>query len=95
VAGNAYLVERYWPGVSTEKHRAALARSRRTAEAMRLEGKRIEHLRSTLVPEQETVLCLFEADSRALVVELNDRADFRYDRIVTAVAVPTGPEGKQ
>jgi Protein of unknown function (DUF4242) len=95
VAGNAYLVERYWPGVSTDKHRDALARSRRTAREMQLEGKRIEHVRSTLVPEQETVLCIFEAESKEIVAELNDRADFRYDRIVAAVAVPTGPEDKQ
>ena len=52
---------------------------------MRLEGKEIEHVRSTLVPEQETVFCIFEAESPALVAELNERADFRYDRIDEAV----------
>jgi hypothetical protein len=82
---STYLVERYWPGVSVEQHEAALARSRGAAEEMRSEGKQIEHVRSTLVPQQETVFCLFEAESSAVVAELNERARFRYDRIDHAV----------
>jgi len=52
---------------------------------MRSEGKQVEHVRSTLVPEQETVFCIFEATSEELVAELNERADFRYDRIDRAL----------
>lgn len=88
-----YFVERYWPGVSPARHREALDRSRRAAEAMRQEGKEIEHVRSTLVPEQETVFCIFEAASEELVAELNERARFRYDRIDEAVVSdPVGEE---
>jgi hypothetical protein len=82
---STFLVERYWPGISVDEHAAALARGRQVAAAMRREGKRIEHVGSTLIPDQETVFCLFEAESPALVAELNERADFHYDRIDVAV----------
>jgi hypothetical protein len=82
---STFLVERYWPGISVDEHAAALARGRQVAAAMRLEGKGIEHVGSTLVLDQETVFCLFEAESPALVAELNERADFHYDRIDEAV----------
>ena len=54
---------------------------------MRCEGHQVDFVRSTFVPEQETVLCLFEAETLELVTELNDRADFPYDRIAEAVAI--------
>jgi len=88
VALSTFLVERYWPGVRADTHAAAMARGKRTAAALRHEGRQIEYLRSTLVPEQETVLCIFEAETPELVAELNDRAEFHYDRIAEAVAVP-------
>ena len=52
---------------------------------MRREGKRIAYVRSTLVPDQETVFSLVEADSTALVAELNERASIPTDRISEAV----------
>ena len=80
-----YFVERYWPGITAEAHAAAVARGRRPAAAMRLEGKEIDHVGSTLIPAQETVFCVFEAESLAVVAELNERADFPYDRIDEAL----------
>jgi hypothetical protein len=82
---STYFVERYWPGTTADAHAAAVARGRRTAAAMRREGQDIEYVKSTLVPEQETVFCLFEAVSEELVAELNDRARFHYDRIHIAL----------
>jgi hypothetical protein len=82
-----YLVERYWPGVSPAELADAMTRARRSASTMRRQGKRIRYLQATLVPDQETVLCLMEAESADLVAELNERARIPYDRIAEAIAV--------
>lgn len=95
MAVSTYLVERYWPGVSRAELADAVARGRRSAAAMRREGKRIRYLQATLVPDQETVLCLMEAESAELVVEVNRRAGIPYDRIAAAIAVRTTHLRKQ
>lgn len=88
-----YLVERYWPGVTAELHAAAVHRGRVAAAELRDEGRAVTYLRSTLVPEQETVLCVFEADSPEVVRELNERADIPLDRITEAVPVAAEQPG--
>ena len=91
-----FLVERYWPGISQAELAAAVGRAKRSAASMRRQGKQIHYLQATLVPEQETVLCLMEAESSALVAELNQRARIPYDRIAEAVAVQASrPRGNQ
>jgi hypothetical protein len=87
VTGQTYLVERYWPGITAEAHEAAVARGRRAAAELRREGVDIAYVRSTLVPEQETVLCVFEAESADVVAALNDLAEIPCDRITEAVPV--------
>ena len=84
-----FLVERYWPGISHAELAAAVGRATRSAATMRRQGKHIRYLQATLVPEQETVLCLMEAASLDLVAELNQRARIPYDRIAEAIAVQT------
>lgn len=86
-AVTTYLVERYWPGVSQADLAAAVLRARRSAATMLRQGKRVRYVQATLVPDQETVLCLIEAESAELVAELNERARIPYDRIAEAVAV--------
>lgn len=89
----SYLVERYWPGVTSELHAAAVRRGRLAAAELRGEGRVVTYVRSTLVPEQETVLCVFEADSPDVVRELNERADIPLDRITEAVPVAAEVQG--
>lgn len=89
MAVSTYLAERYWPDVSAAALEDALARMTRELIAMQREGKEIDYVRTTLVPDQETVLSVFEAESSILVDELNDRTAFGYDRIVEALAVGT------
>jgi Protein of unknown function (DUF4242) len=91
-SASTFLVERYWPGVSSAGLEAAVARGRRSAVEMRRAGTRIRYLRSTLVPAEETVYCLFEAIGATDVRELNERAAIPFDRIVEAVSlVPEAP----
>jgi hypothetical protein len=90
---STFLVERYWPGVRRQELEAAIARAARAVQKMRRDGTAIRHLRSTLVPADETVLCLFGAVAPGDVAELNRQAEFPFDRIVEVVALPTeGPE---
>jgi hypothetical protein len=82
-----FLVERYWPGVTADALAAAVRRGKRVAEAMTQEGTPVRYLSSTLVPNDELVLCLFEAASAEAVSELSARAEMPVDRIVEAVSL--------
>ena len=86
-----FLVESYWPGVSVERLEEELERVAAAADAMRAEGHRIEYRSCTLMPEDEVVLCLFDAESAAEVAELAARADLPSDRISRALTLAKAP----
>ena len=88
-----YLVERYWPGVTSERLLEALARGRQVMEQMCGEGTRIRHVSCTLVPSEEVVFSVYEGPSAAAVRQLNERADIPISRIVEAVAMATDQPG--
>jgi hypothetical protein len=81
-----YLVEHYRPGQSVDEVRRSLARVRDTVTEMEREGKRIRPFRSTIVPDDESYLCVFLADSEELVREAYARAGTPFERISTAIA---------
>lgn len=80
-----YLVEHYWPGITTETFREATERVRTTAEAMARGGTAIRYLHSTMVPVDEAAYCVLDAASVDLVEQLYERAGIRFDRIVAAL----------
>lgn len=82
-----YLVEHYWPGITTEAFHAAAERVRTTARAMARGGKPIRYLHSIMVPADEAAFCVFDAASMDLVEQLYARAGVRFDRIVAALEV--------
>ena len=49
------------------------------------EGKAVRYIRSTWVPGDDSVRCLFEASSAELVKEVNDAAAIPYTRVVEAM----------
>ena len=83
-ARQTYLVEHYRPGLGADELRRAAARVRDTAVEMEREGKRLRHVRSTVVPVDEFFMCLFEAASEALVREAYARAGIAFERISPA-----------
>jgi hypothetical protein len=83
----AFLVERYWPGVTREALEAAIRRGKLAAVEMASSGRPVEHLRTTLVPTDEAVFSLFAAGSADDVAELNRLAEFPFDRIAEAIAI--------
>ena len=83
---NAYLVEHYSPGLTVDGLGCWAALVRETAAAMRSEGSAVRYLRSTIVPADEALLCVFEADSEELVREVYARAGVPFERLSVAIA---------
>ncbi len=78
----AFLVERYWPGVTWQQMRAGADRlSAATATGA------VRYLRSTLVSDDSVVFCVFEAPCADDVATINTQADVRFDRIVACTTV--------
>jgi len=84
-----YLVEHCRPGLTAEElaHSAALVRE--TAAALQLEGKPLRFVSSTLIPADESFLCLLEAASERLVRDTYARAGIACERISTAIEEPS------
>jgi hypothetical protein len=82
-----YLVERYWPGVTSELLLEARERGRLVSEEMSKEGTRIREMSCTLIPGEEVVFSVYEAPTQVAVRQFNERADIPVSRIVEAVAV--------
>jgi hypothetical protein len=85
-----YLVECYWPGASEAQIAAAAQRAELAARDLSVVSGRVAHLRSLVVPQDEIVLCFFEADSTELVREASVRAGLPFERIVASVQVESG-----
>jgi hypothetical protein len=83
-----FLVEHYRPGLSADELGAWAARVRDTTGELEREGKPVRYLRATIVPTDESLLCVFEAASEQLVRDAYTRAGIPFERI-TAV-IPDG-----
>ena len=77
----AYLVECYWPGVTKQKLAAAVERVQAAIELRRPHGRAPRLLGSILVPVDETVFCLFDAE-REEVEALSAAAELPFQRIL-------------
>jgi Protein of unknown function (DUF4242) len=89
---NSYLVEHYRPGLSVEALREWATRVRDTAAEMSREGKPVRYVRATIVPADESLLCMLEAASEELVQETYARAGIPFERlsaVLPEVATPT------
>lgn len=82
-----YLVERYWPGVTSELLLEALNRGRQVMEEMSAEGTRVSDLNSTLIPDEEVVFSVYQAPSVDAVRQFNERAGIPVSRIVEAIVI--------
>jgi hypothetical protein len=80
-----YLVERYWPGVTSELLLEALDRGRRMMEQMCREGVFVQHVTSILLPGEEVVFSVYEGPSATVLRQFNERAGIPASRIVEGV----------
>jgi hypothetical protein len=82
-----YLVERYWPGVTTDRILSALESGCRVLEQMRGEGTYIRDISCIFIPSEEVVFSLYEGPSLDAVRTFNERAAIPTSRIVDAITV--------
>ncbi len=82
-----YLVEHYRPGLDVEELERWAARVRDTVSELHREGGQVRFLRSTIVPRDESLLCVLEAASEELVRDAYARAGIPFERISAAIAV--------
>lgn len=85
----SYLVESY--AASSSAVADARERARHAAEL----GVGVRYVRTTFLPEDETILHLFEAPSAAALDEAGRRAALSFERIVEAVEGSSEPREAQ
>ena len=85
-----YLVERYWPGVTSELLLEALNRGQRVMEQMSREGTPVRDISCILIPSEEVVFSVYEGPSAAAVFQFNERADIPVSRIIEATVITPG-----
>jgi Protein of unknown function (DUF4242) len=90
-ARQTYLVEHYRPGLTVDGLKQWAARVREATDELEREGKDVRYLRSTIVPADETLLCVLEAANEELVREAYARAGLQFERL--SVALPDVVEG--
>lgn len=80
-----FLGESYPVGIGRKTLTAAARRARLIAAEMRAEGSQVRFVKSTFVPKDDALFCLFQAPSADLVLELGRRAGLPIERVVDAV----------
>jgi hypothetical protein len=80
-----YTAKCYWPGISAEEFDRGASSRLATRSA---EPGSITYRGSILFPEDDLVLCLFEAFSRAAVKEAAERARVPCERVIASVWLP-------
>jgi hypothetical protein len=78
----SYLVKLHLPTGGAPALAAAGARARSAAEQLAREGVAVRCVRSVYMPEDETCLLVFEAESPDAVDRAGRRAELAYERIV-------------
>ena len=91
-ARETFLVEHYRPGLTADELGAWAARVRDTTNEMEREGKAVRYLRATIVPTDESLLCVLEAASENLVREAYERAEIPFERITSVIPDGTWAE---
>jgi hypothetical protein len=82
-----FLVEHYRPGRDVAHLTGSIARLREAVAAMERAGEPIHYLSATIVPSDESFLCLIEAASEELVADVYGRAEVPFERISSAIYV--------
>jgi hypothetical protein len=80
-----FMVERELPGITLPQLAAAQQAAIDTSDQFTREGKSVRYIRSTWVPGEARVMCLFEAESPERVREVNEAAQIPFSRVVEAM----------
>lgn len=85
-----YMADRDLPGITLEQLADAQRRAIETSQKFTQEGKPVRYIRSTFVPGESHVMCLFEAPSPRLVEDVNRTAGIPFVRVVEALDLTPG-----
>jgi uncharacterized protein DUF4242 len=77
-----YLLESYLPKHALPEREQIIARVRRAARAVSLQGTPVSYLRSIVIPDDESCFHLFDGPSAEAIAEVSRLAALEYDRIV-------------
>lgn len=80
-----YMVERDLPGITLEQLGGAQKAAIETSQDFTRQGKQVRYIRSTWVPGDSKVMCLFDASGQQLVEEVNQAANIPFTRVVEAM----------
>lgn len=80
-----FMVERDLPGIALPQLAAAQQAAIATSNQFTEEGRSVRYIRSTWVPGDARVMCLFEAESSERVRDVNETAQIPFSRIVEAM----------
>ena len=80
-----YMVDRDLPGITLEALADAQKAAIETSEQFTADGKAVKYIRSTWVPNDSNVRCLFESSDAELVKQVNETAQIPFTRIVEAM----------
>jgi len=86
------MVECFWPGASSSVVDDATGRLDEACAELATEGVVVRRTVTTFVPEEETVLWLFEAAGESSLHTLARRADVRFDRVLAVVSDGSGAQ---
>jgi hypothetical protein len=89
-----YTAKCYWPGVNASQLEQAAACAVLEAKAASGSGSAIAYLGSILFDDDELVLCLFDAASRAVVRRTTERAGIPCERVMDSHWLPS-PDDRQ
>jgi Protein of unknown function (DUF4242) len=80
-----YAAKCYWPGVTRNELEEVGTRARRAAQGAPSARSGIDYLGSIMFPDDELVLCLFDAPSHAAVKQASEQAGIPCERVMTTV----------
>jgi Protein of unknown function (DUF4242) len=76
-----YMVERHLPDFPPDQLPGAAAAAKEKSAELSGEGRDVNYVRSTYIPEGEKCYCLFEGESREAVEEVQKRAGLPFEKI--------------
>ena len=81
-----FVGEHYLPAEGAPDAGPCAKAARAAADRLRREGTRVHHVRAILIPEDETCIHLYRAESIEVVRVAAARASLRLDRLTEAVS---------
>lgn len=82
---STYAAKCYWPGITDRDLARATRRAREQASAVSRTGVAVDYLGAIFFPDDDLVLCLFGAPSRADVARVSERAGLPCERVMHSI----------